>query len=203
MKKVSILYFPGDSYEPIKRQNEVPNILKLINDKNEIVDRSLISKWEEEKIKQEEKFLTLIDPFEGLNHNDELNRKEKEIDDKHAIGNLGNKDWDKWRIDKEKMKAEHTLLGNKSTVYWNSKRRIDDLSSQIKTGVQKNNEIVPMLPTSLNSKHILLINQEIEKYAEQGFELDNMQLQKSEFDEYGVLQKYYSSALMTWKQSSH
>ena len=203
MKKVSILNFPGESYEPIKRQKEVPSILKLITEKKEIVDRSLISKWAEEKIREEEKFLTLINPFEGLDSNDELNRKEKEIDDKHAIGNLGNKDWDKWRIDLDKMKTEHKLLCYQSTVYWNSKRRIDNLSSQIKTGIQKNKETVPMLPTSLNSKHILLINEEIEKYAEQGFELDNMQFQKSEFDEHGVLQKYYSSVLMTWKQTTH
>ena len=202
MKKVSILNFPGDSYEPIKRQNEIPKILKLITEKKEINDRSLISKWAEEKIREEEKFLTLIDPFEGLNHNDELNRKEKEIDDKHAIGNLGNKDWDKWRIDKEKMEAEHKLLRRKADTYWDSKRRIDALSSEIKTGIQKNKEIIPMLPTSLSSKHMLLINEEIEKYAEQGFDLDNIQLQQSEFDENGVLQKYYSSALMTWKQSS-
>lgn len=201
MKKVSILHFPGDSYEPIKRQNEIPKILKLITDKKEIVDRSLIRKWEEEKIKEEEKFLTLVDPFEGLNSTNEFERKEKEIDDKHAIGNLGNKDWDNWKLDKEKMKAEHKLLVSKASTYWNSKRGIDDLSSRIKDAIQKNKETVPMLPTSLNSKHIFLINQEIEKYSEQGFELDNMQLQKSEFDENGVLQKYYSSALMTWKQS--
>lgn len=183
MKKVTLLNFPFQYYEPIRKTSEMLETFKLIKDKKQEEKENKLKQLQDEKLKYEEELRQIPVPPENFRADPAVVKWEarcQELNEQYPynrwalLGTLGEKlKEEHWKARPEVLRNADRIEHKTSHIKWIT-RDIEKLMALI-------NQQIPMMPSSLKPKHIDLINREIHKRAQQGLELDSYQFVETEF----------------------
>ncbi len=188
MKKITLLKFPHQYYEPHKKTTEMLELLAIGKARNERDERKEIDKLREEKEHMEEIIRNI--PIEAMRLSDEVKLFEREL---YALKT------------EEQVQAFITKqpdlyeIARMNETYVTTRHLLDLKQQEIRQLEESLHAQMPMIPLPITQKHINFINKEIERRAEEDLELDSYRFLETEFyNDEGHWQRCYSGVLFTW-----